>query len=97
MSTLSGVLVQYFGAQSVLMTSSLAAVADVDIAVLSALRMVGGDIDPMLIGNAILLARATNGLSRIVLAAFTGSANYAFGLTMASLMAFALGAGSLLI
>lgn len=96
-SILSAGLVQHFGAQSVLLTSSLAAVADVDIAVLSAVRMGGGNIDPVLIGNAILLALATNGFSRIVLAAFTGGTKYASGLALASVMAFALGAASLLI
>ncbi|MET3649176.1 MgtC/SapB family protein [Phyllobacterium ifriqiyense] len=96
-STLSAGLVQHFGAQSVLVTSSLAAVADVDIAVLSALRMGDSSIDPVLIGNAILLALATNGVSRIGLAAFTGGTKYAVGLALASLTAIALGAASLLV
>jgi uncharacterized membrane protein (DUF4010 family) len=79
------------------MVSSLAGIADVDIAVLSALRL---NIDPSnqrVIGNAILIALATNGGGRVILAAATGGPKYAIPLMGITLRALELGAASLLI
>lgn len=96
-STLSAGLVQHFGIGSILLTSALAGIADVDIAVLSALRL---NIDPsnqIVIRNAILIALATNGGARVILAAATGGPKYAFPLMGITLLALGLSAASLLI
>lgn len=96
-STLSAALVQRFGIGSILLTSALAGIADVDIAVLSVLRL---SIDPnnqVAIRNAILIALATNGGARVILAAVTGGLKYAFPLIGITLLALGLSAASLLI
>ncbi|MEK1887649.1 MAG: DUF4010 domain-containing protein [Phyllobacterium sp.] len=94
-STLSAGLVRHFGSESLLVASALAAVADVDIAVLSTLRL-GGEIEHLLIRNAILLALASNGCSRVALALITGGMPYASWLMVASVTALSLGGASLL-
>ena len=89
-STASAALVGQFGAGSLLGSSAISAVFDVDVAVLSALRLA----DPVprdAIGQAVLAALAANALGRLLLACLAGPRDFAWPLAGVTLAALAAG------
>jgi len=72
-------------------TSAVSGAFDVDVAVLSALRLLGVTATKKMVGHAVLLALATNALGRLFVAAITGPARFWIPLTAATIVAAALG------
>ncbi|MDO9503575.1 DUF4010 domain-containing protein [Falsiroseomonas sp.] len=89
-STASAALVGQFGAGSLLGSSALSAVFDVDVAVLSALRL-GDSIPRAAIGQAVLAALAANAMGRLLLASLAGPRAFAWPLAGATLAALGTG------
>ncbi|WP_374645550.1 MgtC/SapB family protein [Tabrizicola sp.] len=75
-STASAALVARFGGASLPVASALSALLDVDVAVLSALRLQTPTLDLPMLGTAILIAIAANALGRMGLAALAGPARF---------------------
>ncbi|MCR4269504.1 DUF4010 domain-containing protein, partial [Nitratireductor sp. ZSWI3] len=71
-ATASAALVGRFGSASLLATSALSGTFDVDVAVLSALRLLDQGISSQAIGHAVLAALAANALGRLALAVPAG-------------------------
>lgn len=71
-STASAALVAQFGGASLPAASALSGAFDVDVAVLSALRIRTATVGVPMIGTAILIALAANALGRMSLAALAG-------------------------
>ena len=94
-SFVSGWLVAQFGAGGILLSSASVALADVDVAVLTASGLSRTAIDPGQAASAILLALAVNALARICYSIFTGPSVFYARLAVATLSAIALGALSL--
>jgi len=90
-STVSAALVGEVGGASLVATSALSGTFDVDVAVLSALRMSGQAVSPEVAGQAVLAALAANAVGRLALGASAGPLAYSVPLAMAT--AFALGCG----
>lgn len=90
-STASAALAGRFGGASLLATSALSGAFDVDVAVLSALRLLGQGIGEAAIGAAILAALCANALGRLSLAIPAGPV--AFWLPLVVATACAIGAG----
>ncbi|MBU8537080.1 MgtC/SapB family protein [Falsiroseomonas tokyonensis] len=88
-STASAALVGSFGTASLLGSSALSGAFDVDVAVLSALRL--EDVPRSAIGQAVLAALAANALVRLLLAAAAGPRAFAWPLAGATLAALLLG------
>jgi uncharacterized membrane protein (DUF4010 family) len=82
-AALSGVLDQ----RGLLATSAVSGTFDVDVAVLSALRLVGQGLAPSTVGLAVLLALLANALGRLFLAAVAGPARFWLPLAGAALLA----------
>ena len=72
-------------------TSAISGIFDIDVAVLSALRLLGSSADLEAVGHAVLIALATNASGRLVVAATTGPAHFWLPLAVASLAAVAAG------
>ncbi len=89
-STASAALVGQFGTGSLLVSSALSAVFDVDVAVLSALRL-GDPVPRAAIGQAVLAALVANALGRLLLAGLAGPRDFALPLAAATLAALAVG------
>lgn len=96
-STLSAALVGVLGSGSLVATSALSGTFDVDVAVLSALRMAGGIVTPQLAGEAVLAALAANALGRLALAGSAGPLAYSLPLAAATLVAAACGLAAWLV
>ncbi|QOF71332.1 MgtC/SapB family protein [Aminobacter sp. SR38] len=79
------------GSRGVLAVSTLSGLFDVDVAVLSALRLVAGPTSTQTAAWAVLVALAANALGRIGMAAIAGPGRFAGGLLLATLIAMALG------
>jgi len=90
-STVSAVLVSEFGSSSLLAAAGFSALFDVDVAVLSALRL-SGQIDRQLITATILLALAANACGRLLLAVLSGPPRFWLPLLAAKAAAVAAGA-----
>ncbi|WP_439599412.1 MgtC/SapB family protein [Falsiroseomonas sp.] len=88
-STASAALVGSFGTASLLGSSALSGAFDVDVAVLSALRL--EDVPRPAIGQAVLAALAANALVRLLLAAAAGPRAFAWPLAGATLAALVVG------
>lgn len=88
----SSAIAAHVGTPGLLLTSALSGAVDVDVAVLSALRLVGTAITPEAAGKAVLLAMALNALLRLVLAMITAPLRFWFPLSMATLLAAGLAA-----
>lgn len=71
-ATASAALVGRFGSDSLLVTSALSGTFDVDVAVLSAVRLFDQGIAAQTIGHAVLAALSTNALGRLALAMAAG-------------------------
>ena len=90
-ATASAALVVHLGSASILATSAVSGLVDVDVATLNALRSTGPAISPELIGTAILAALASNAVGRLGLAASAGTKTYGMLLAMATAAALAAG------
>ncbi len=91
LSTLNAALVGRFGATSLLASSALSALFDVDVAVLSALRLDPAALGAAQIARAVLVALAANTAGKVALAAAAGPARFWGPLGLASLAALAAG------
>jgi uncharacterized membrane protein (DUF4010 family) len=92
-STASAALVGQFGHSSVLATSAISGIFDVDVAVLSALRLTSQQIDLPMIGSAVLMALAANAFGRLCLAVLAGPVPFWFSLLASTAAAVAAGWG----
>ena len=75
------------GSGSLVATSALSGAFDVDVAVLSALRMVGQSVSPEIVGQAVLAALAANAVGRLGLAISAGPIAYWMPLVAATALA----------
>lgn len=75
-STASAALVSRIGSTSLLATAAISGTFDVDVAVLSALRLANGSISLPLIGEAILSALSANAIGRLVMGIAAGPRAY---------------------
>lgn len=91
-STASAALVGRFGGSSLGATTALPAVFDVDVAVLSAVRIDAATVGLPMIGAAILIALGANAGGRISLAVLAGPVRFWLPLTAATLAAAIAGA-----
>lgn len=78
-------------ASGMVATSAITGVFDVDVAVLSALRLLGVSADMEAVGHAVLLALATNAGGRLIVAAGTGPVRFWLPIAVATVAAVALG------
>jgi uncharacterized membrane protein (DUF4010 family) len=90
-ATASAVVNSYLGSGSLFAVSALSGAFDVDVAVLSALRLAKQSIAIEIVGQAVLAALAANAVGRLSLAIVAGPA--AFWLPLAAATAAALGLG----
>jgi uncharacterized membrane protein (DUF4010 family) len=86
-STISAALVGQLGTGSLVATSAVSGTFDVDVAVLSALRMVGQAVSPEIAGQAVLAALAANAIGRLGLAISSGPLTYWMPLAAATALA----------
>jgi uncharacterized membrane protein (DUF4010 family) len=94
-ATASAALAAHFGGSGLLATSVLSGTFDVDVAVLSALRLVKQSIPAEAAGQAVVAALAANAIGRLSLAAFAGPVRFWLPLAGATLLAAATGYGAL--
>ncbi|WP_163268936.1 MgtC/SapB family protein [Chelativorans alearense] len=92
-ATAGAALSDVSGASGLVATSSLSGALDVDVAVLSAIRLVGGPIDATVAGQAVLAALATNAIARLALAAAVGPVRFSLALAGFTLLALVVGFG----
>lgn len=90
-ATANAALTGRMGGAGLLATTALSGTFDVDIAVLSALRLVAGGIDAGSVGLAVLAALAANALGRLGLAMAAGPVGFWLPLAGATVAAGALG------
>lgn len=91
-STASAALVGLFGGASLPATSALSGMFDVDVAVLSAVRLDGSGVGLPMIGAAILAALASNAVGRMSLAVLAGPVRFWMPLLGSTLVAAVVGA-----
>ena len=72
-------------------TSAVSGIFDIDVAVLSALRLLGSSADTEAVGHAVLIALATNAAGRLIVAATAGPVRFLLPLAGASVVAGAAG------
>ncbi len=96
-STLSAAAAARFGEASLTGTSALSGTFDVDVAVLSALRLLGQDISAGAIGLAVLGALGANALGRLLLAVAAGPPAFWLRYLAASAAAAVAGASAYLL
>lgn len=96
-SAASAALATRFGGSGLSATSALSGAFDVDVAVLSAVRLTSPDISLPMIGTAILIALASNALGRVSLAALAGPSRFWLPFLAATLAAAVAGAAGLLL
>jgi uncharacterized membrane protein (DUF4010 family) len=88
-STASAALAGHFGSSSLLASSAVSGMFDVDVAVLSALRLVSQEIGLSVVGSAVLAALAANAFGRIGLAVLAGPASFWLPLSASTVAAAA--------
>jgi uncharacterized membrane protein (DUF4010 family) len=86
-STVSAALSGVLDGRGLLATSAVSGVFDVDVAVLSSLRLVEQGLTPETVGLAVLLALLANALGRLFLAAVAGPVRFWLPLAGAALLA----------
>ena len=91
MSLLGALSSEYLGSESLPITAAIAGLADVDVAVLSMLRLQGGAVPAELLALAVLAAFASNALFRMVSAATIAPAGFSLPLGLVTLIAIGLG------
>lgn len=96
-ATASAALAAQFGGRGLLASSTLAGTFDVDVSVLSALRLVKQSIPIETVGQAVLAALAANAVGRLSLAVFAGPARFWLPLAGATLIAAVAGYGAMLL
>ncbi len=96
-STASAAVVARFGGASLLATSALSGAFDVDVAVLSALRLPPATITPTDIASAILAALCANALGRLSLALLAGPLRFWLPLLACTALGLATGAAAFLL
>lgn len=79
-STVSAALSSRFGESGLLATTAVSGAFDVDVAVLSSLRLADGGTAIALVGQAVLVALATNAAGRLVLAILAGPPRFSLPL-----------------
>lgn len=94
-STISAVLAMG-NTSGMVATSAISGIFDVDVAVLSALRLLGEAAHLEAVGHAVLLALTTNALGRLGVAAATGPVRFWLPIAAATLVAGALGLAAFL-
>lgn len=87
MSTFSAISSRYFGASSLPITAAIAGMADVDVAVLSMIRLQGGPTPHAILGFAILAAYASNATMRFVSAAVIAPRTFSLAYGAATILA----------
>ena len=87
MSAFSAISSRYFGASSLPITAAIAGMADVDVAVLSMIRLQGGPTPHEILGLAILAAYASNAMMRLVSAAAIAPRPFSVAYGLATLLA----------
>ncbi|RST88085.1 DUF4010 domain-containing protein [Aquibium carbonis] len=96
-STVSAALSGLVDERGLLATSAVSGTFDVDVAVLSSLRLVEQGIAPATVAVAVLLALAANAVGRLVLAALAGPARFVLPLGVATALAGLAGASAYLV
>lgn len=96
-STVSAGLVGQLGTGSLVATSAVSGTFDVDVAVLSALRMVDQAVSPEIAGQAVLAALAANAIGRLGLAISAGPFTYWMPLAAATVLAGGCGVAAYLL
>ncbi|UVC17930.1 MgtC/SapB family protein [Mesorhizobium onobrychidis] len=86
-ATASAALAVQFGGRGLLATSALAGTFDVDVSVLSALRLVKHSVPVGTVGQAVLVALVANAIGRLSLAVFAGPVRFWLPLGGATLLA----------
>ena len=87
MSAFSAISSRYFGASSLPITAAIAGMADVDVAVLSMVRLQNGPTPHEILGLAILAAYASNALARFVSAAALAPRAFSLSYGVATIIA----------
>jgi len=87
MSAFSAISSRYFGSSSLPITAAIAGMADVDVAVLSMVRLQNGPTPHEILGLAILAAYASNAMVRLVSAALIAPRSFSLPYGAASLLA----------
>lgn len=90
-ATASAALAAQFGGRGLLASSALAGTFDVDVSVLSALRLVKHSVPVETVGQAVLAALAANAIGRLSLAVFAGPVKFWLPLAGATAVAAAAG------
>jgi uncharacterized membrane protein (DUF4010 family) len=95
-ATLNAVLAGYIGAGGLVAVAALSGTVDVDVAVLSTLRLVGTSASATTAGEAVLAALATNALLRLGLAIAAGPRRFWLPLAIGTAFAVSSGAAAFL-
>lgn len=90
-SMLNAALSARFGGSGLLVTSAASGIFDVDVAVLSALRLAGEGFAAPMIGAAVLMALVSNTVGRIFLSVLAGPVRFWAALALISALAVAAG------
>jgi uncharacterized membrane protein (DUF4010 family) len=90
-AALSAGLTQHFGAGSVILTTALSGIFDVDVATLTAARQVGSGVPAATAAAGILLAAGLNALARVAAAIAVGPAGYFVPISVATVIAIVAG------
>ncbi|MCO5084513.1 MAG: MgtC/SapB family protein [Rhizobiaceae bacterium] len=93
-STVSAALAGTVGSDGLLATSALSGAFDVDVATLSALRLIGPVITSDMAGKAVLAALAANTVGRLSIAVLAGPVRFWAPLAAANVVAVAVGCGA---
>jgi uncharacterized membrane protein (DUF4010 family) len=95
-STVTAALAGSVGDSGILATSAVTGLFDVDVATLSALRLIGQPVSAELAGKAVLVALAANSVARFGLAMAAGPVGYWAPLAVANLVATGVGVATFL-
>jgi uncharacterized membrane protein (DUF4010 family) len=91
-ATASAALARQVGTQGLIATSAVSGVLDVDVATLSALRLVGTTIGSDVAGHAVLAAIVVNALARVALAIASSPVRFWLSFLLGTALAIASGA-----
>jgi len=78
-----------FGSTGAIISSAVVGLADVDAATIAVARLVPGSLTELVAATAVLLAVATNTLSKIIIGATTGGGSFAVAIALMSGLCFA--------
>ncbi|WP_159592371.1 MgtC/SapB family protein [Chelativorans xinjiangense] len=92
-ATASAALSEISGVSGLLATSTVSGALDADVAVLGAIRLVGGTVGADTAGQAVLAALASNAAAKLVLAAAVASLRFSLALAGFTLLALIAGFG----